>query len=161
MKLFSQKEKAFYLFKDDELEDGVVCHKFDFTPGALRSGLFTSPEAIAYLAKTDSQIKFLDLDNTVYCFIKTRHKTYCAQYDGANFASIVGSLVESGFYEMCCPTDYFDYLASLEGEIFFIADDGVMMIEMWIGKIKGAFRYTNPEQFIKNVEKFVERIEEA
>ncbi len=158
MKLFSQKEKAFYLFKEDELEDGVVCHKFFFTPGALVSDLFITLEAIAYLAKSDSQIKFLDLDNAIYCFIKTRHKTYCAEYDDGNFASIVGSLVEPSQYQMCCPCLFFDYFAEKEGEIFFISDNGVMMVEMWINDKKGAFRYTNPEQFIKNVEKFVKGV---
>jgi len=152
--LFSQKEKAFYLFKDDQLEEGVVCHKFDFTPGSLKSDLFVTVEAIAYLAKFDSQIKFLDLEGETYCFVKTRHKTYCCVYAGDNFASIVGSLVEPNGYAKCCPTPYLDFFAENEGEIFFISDDGDMMIEMWIGKKKGAFKYTTPEQFIQNVRKF-------
>ena len=166
MKLFSQKEKAFYLFNESSLEEGVVCHTFDFRPGIRQSNLFTTNEAIAYLAKSDSSIKFLDLQGVygpgsrTYCFVKTRNKTYCDSYD-CNFASIVGSLVEPNGYINYCNLVVFDYFADNEGEIFFISDNGTMMVEMWINDKKGAFKYTNPEQFIKNVEKFVEAIKKG
>jgi hypothetical protein len=166
LKLFSQKEKAFYFFNESSLEEGAVCHTFDFRPGILQSNLFTTYEAIAYLAKSDSSIKFLDLggikstEPRSYCFVKTRNKTYCDSYD-CNFASIVGSLVEPNGYIDYYNLVPFDYFADNEGEIFFISDNGTMMVEMWINKMKGAFKYTNSEQFIKNVEKFVEAIKKG
>jgi len=158
VRLFSQKEKAFYLFKDDIIENGVVCHKFTFTPGSLVSNIFSTYEAIDYLAKSDSSIKFLDLEGTTYCFVKTRNKTYADVYYGYNFASIVGSMVDPGWVGTASMTPWIDKFAENQGEIFFIFDSGIMMIEMWMNDKKGAFKFTTLIQFIENVEKFVEAI---
>lgn len=156
MKLFSQTERAFYLFKDDRYEDGVVCHTFDFTPGSLVSDLFTTKEAVKYLAKADSSIKFIQLDYETYCFVRTRGKTYASQYCN-NLASIVGSLVAPSNFPRFDALSWLTLFVEFEGEIFFVKDNGVMMIDLWLKGKRGCFRYTNVNQFIKNVEKFCEK----
>ena len=93
MKLFSQTEKSFYLFKDDRFESGVSCHVFDFTPGSIVSDLFPCIRlALIWLAKTDSSIRFIKLGEDAYCFVKTRKQTYAAKFEN-NLSSIIGSMI--------------------------------------------------------------------
>ena len=159
LKLFNQKEKAFYLFKDNDFEDGVVCHTFDFTPGSLVSNLFPCPRlALIWLARTDSSIKFIKLEENVYCFVKTRKKTYADKFDN-NLSSIIGSMV--------CPTQiarvdddcpWLNFFAENEGEIYFVVDNGTIMVDLWVKDKRGCFKYTTVDKFIELVEKFVNEI---
>ncbi len=157
LKLFSQTEKAFYLFKDNNFEDGVVCHTFDFIPGSLVSDLFISIRlALIWLAKTNSSIKFIKLDDGTYCFVKSRRQTYAAKYDG-NLSSIVGSMVcptNKATESVDCP--WLNFFAENEGEIFFFKDDGDTMIDLWVKEKRGSFKYTTVPVFIELVEKFVD-----
>ncbi len=159
LKLFNQKEKAFYLFKDNNFEDGVVCHTFDFIPGSLVSDLFISLRlALIWLARTDSSIKFINLDRT-YCFVKTRHQTYAAKFDN-NLSSIIGSMVyptDNPTIDDNCP--WLNFFAENEGEIFFVRDNGVTMIDLWVKGKRGSFKYTTVAMFIDLVEKFVDEID--
>ncbi len=160
MKLFSQTEKSFYLFKDDRFENGVVCHTFDFIPGSLVSDLFPCIRlALIWLAKTDSSIKFINLGET-YCFVKTRHQTYAAKFEN-NLSSIIGSMT----YETDKPTvdddcKWLDFFAENEGEIFFFRDDGDIMADLWVKDKRGCFKYTTVDKFIELVERFVDEIGE-
>ncbi len=159
LKLFNQKDKTFYLFKDNEFEDGAVCHTFDFIPGSLVSDLFPCIRlALIWLAKTDSSIKFIKLDDGDYCFVKTRRKTYAAKFRN-NLSSIIGSLV------VCSPKATIDddctwlnFFADNEGEIFFFVDNGTIMVDLWVKNKRGCFRYTNVDKFIELLEKFVHEI---
>ena len=155
MKLFSEKENAFYLFKDERLEDGVPCHLFHFTPGALVSDLFPCIRlALTWLAKTDSSIKFLNLSGATFCFIRTRNQTYADEYKN-NFSSIVGSTVSTTdkptVDDQC---RWMDRFAENEGEIYFVRDDGVIMVGLWLDDRKGSFKYTTVDKFVELVEKF-------
>ncbi len=158
MKLFSQTEKSFYLFKDDRFESGVVCHVFDFIPGSRVSDLFPCIRlALIWLAKTDSSIKFINLVET-YCFVKTRQQTYAAKFEN-NLSSIIGSMT----YETEKPTvddesKWLDFFAENEGEIFFFRDDGDIMVDLWVKKKRGCFKYTTVDKFIELMEKFVHDI---
>lgn len=155
MKLFSQKEKAFYLFKDNSYENGVVCHTFDFIPGSLVSSLFTLQQAIEYLAKADSSIKFVGLPEP-YCFVRTRNKTYCAKYDW-NFSSIVGSIVEPTTFPIMEDSDFLAPFAENDGELYFFKDNDGVMVDLWLNDKRGSFRFTNYGQFRHNIDRFHER----
>ncbi|MFW9874516.1 MAG: hypothetical protein ACFFG0_15525 [Candidatus Thorarchaeota archaeon] len=168
MKLFSQTEKAFYVFKGEGYEHGTVNHIFDFTPGFLISNAFlTIDEAIAWLARATSSIKFIDLvstkvrENGTYCIVKSRNKTYAAKYNGNNFISIVGVLLEQSngncsIHPIC---KWLDFFAKNEGEIFFFIDEHGTMIDLWINKLnkRGSFRFSTVAKFNELVEKFVEQ----
>ena len=159
LKLFSRTEEAFYLFKDNGFENNIVCHTFDFIPGSLVSDLFPCIRlALIWLAKTDSAIKFIKLDDKVYCFVKTRQKTYAAKFDN-NLSSIIGSII----YTSHKPTidedcSWLNFFAENEGEIFFILDNGVIMVDLWVKGKRGCFKYTTVDKFIELVKKFVGEI---
>lgn len=159
LKLFSQTEKSFYLFKDERFENGITCHTFDFIPGSLVSDLFPCIRlALIWLAKTDSSIKFIKLDNEVYCFIRTRHKTYAAIFD-KNFSSIISSLVytsQKATVDDDC--EWLNFFAENEGEIFFVIDSGIIMVDFWVKGKRGCFKYTTVDKFIELVEKFVHEV---
>lgn len=168
MKLFSQKESAFYLFNSREYEHGTVNHTFSFTPGNFHSVAFYNvEEAIEWLAKDTSSIKFIDLidckheQSGIYCIIKSRNQTYAEKYMGYNFASIAGVLCS----QSSCNTididqqNWLDYFAKNEGEIFFFKDKYGTMVDFWLNKKRGSFRYSTIEKFIELVEKFVNNCE--
>ncbi len=160
LKLFSRTEEAFYLFKDKNFEDGVICHTFDFIPGSIVSDLFPCIRlALIWLAKTDSAIKFIKLDDGVYCFVKTRQQTYAAKFDN-NLSSIIGSMTfasdKQTIDEDC---SWLNFFAENEGEIFFVSDNGVIMVDLWVKNKRGCFKYTNVDKFIELVEKFVGEIQ--
>ncbi len=160
LKLFNQKEKVFYLFKDNRFEDGVVCHTFDFIPGSLVSDLFPCIRfALIWLAKTDSSIEFIKLDDEVYCFVRTRQKTYAAKFDN-NLSSIIGSTALTTYKPTVdgdCP--WLNFFAKNEGEIFFFKDNGIIMIDLWVKNKRGCFKYTTIDKFTELVEKFVDEVE--
>ena len=158
MKLFSQTEKSFYLFKDDRFENGVTCHIFDFIPGSLVSDLFPCIRlALIWLAQTDSSIRFINLGES-YCFVKTRQRTYAARFDN-NLSSIIGSMAfasDKPTIDNNCK--WLDFFAENEGEIFFFRDDGIIMVDLWVKGKRGCFKYTTVDKFIELVEKFVDEI---
>lgn len=159
MKLFNQKEKEWYLFGDETIEDGMVCRCYKFLPGELVSNIFASiEETISWLMLANSSIKFIHLNNGSYCIVKSRNRTYIDKYKN-NLTSIVGVLHTSGCTEKVHPPiNWLNDFAENEGEIFFHRDEDGCMVEMFLKSKQGAFRYTTYEKFVELVNKFIGQV---